>query len=120
MKYTAIFSLSVIMVGCSSKVQTNPMPNQSKINVPNNYTATKNGKINEIVKKDFDDYAKLILLNKNADADSVIDYKERSFANLEYDKVANPNKYIKRNNIWQTGLDISNRELKKLEGKKGK
>ena len=108
--YTAI--ISMLLTGCSLKTQTNPIPNESKINIPSNYEVIKNGVISQNVKDDFDRYAMLLLTNKNYTARNIENIDEENIVNLYYDKAINPHLY-NRDNIWQTGLDIANRSFKK-------
>lgn len=112
MKTFAFCLLSVLILsGCSTKTQTNPIPKNNKTIVPNSYEATMKKYIDEDTKKDFDTYANMILTNKNATGDTIDDYKENTKTNKNYAEVTAP-KPVKRKNIWQTGLDISKKEDK--------
>ncbi|MBR8466478.1 hypothetical protein KDE13_09040 [Campylobacter sp. faydin G-140] len=105
-----ILVASLCFTGCTFKTQTNPLPENNEVVLPRNYTFSKEGKISKEAKTDFDRYAKLILTDKNANEDSIQDLDETNFTELHYDKAINPHRY-NRNSIWQTGLEISKREL---------
>ena len=107
--YTII--ISTLLTGCSFKTQTNPIPKENKINIPNNYEVIENGVISQNIKDDFDRYAMLLLTNKNYTARSIENIDEENIVNFNYDKAKNPHLY-NRDNIWQTGLSIANRSFK--------
>ncbi|HDX6248317.1 TPA: hypothetical protein RPW15_001474 [Campylobacter fetus subsp. venerealis] len=103
-------ALALFFVGCSGKVQTNPLPKQEEIVIPSKYAKQRNVGINKSLINDFDRYAGLILSNKNFDDESVTNLDEDIKTQENYQEVTNPRPRV---NLWQSGLDIAKKKAKK-------
>lgn len=112
-------SLSVILafmlVGCTGKIQTNPLPDQSKVNLPKNYKSKFNVGVDKSLLDEFDRYAKLMLTNSNFDENSFVNHDEDVKINKQYDEAINPKPNVV--NLWQKGLETADKGTKK-ESKK--
>lgn len=56
--------LGVFLVGCSGRVQTNPLPDDSKIYLPNGSSFSYQNRISQKQKNDFNSFAYRVLKNK--------------------------------------------------------
>lgn len=70
--------IMILLAGCSSKTQTNPLPDQKKYVFSKETPNTHNADFLEAQSEDFDKFAKSFFGNRNADM---------------------------KKNIWQIGLD---------------
>ena len=103
-------ALAIFFVGCSGKVQTNPLPKQEEIVIPSKYAKQRNVGISKSLIDDYDRYAGLILSNKNFDEDSVERLDEDIKTQANYQEITAPRPKV---NLWQSGLDIAQTKAKK-------
>ena len=61
MKYLFITAAMLFFVGCSGRVQTNPLPDESKIHLPTGSSFSYQNKISQRQKDDFDNFANRVL-----------------------------------------------------------
>ena len=107
-------SLSVILAfmiaGCTGRIQTNPLPEQSKVNLPKNYKSKFNASVDRSLIDEFDRYAKLMLTNSNFDENSFVNHDEDVKINRQYNEAISPKPNI---NLWQKGLETADKGTKK-------
>ncbi|QKF93222.1 hypothetical protein [Campylobacter sp. CCUG 57310] len=99
-----------VLVGCSGKVQTNPLPSQTETKIPRNYQFKQSGEIDKELLEDFNDYAKMIFSDKNSNDESISVFKEQQKTEENYQEIINPSPTPV--NLWQSGLDVANKAKK--------
>ena len=103
--------LAFMLVGCTGKIQTNPLPDQSKVNLPRNYKSKFNVGVDKSLLEEFDRYAKFMLTNSNFDENSFVNHDEDVKINKQYDEAINPKPNVV--NLWQKGLETADKGTKK-------
>ena len=93
--------LAFMLVGCTGKIQTNPLPDQSKFNVG----------VDKSLLEEFDRYAKFMLTNSNFDENSFVNHDEDVKISKQYDEAINPKPNVV--NLWQKGLETADKGTKK-------
>lgn len=111
-KYVLFVCLAYVLVGCSGKVQTNPLPDEKVFHLPKNQEY-KNPSVSNKQKESFDEYASSffgrngyneIMDNSDEEVDNII--KERVYTKeqtrAKQAEIANTKK---SNNIWGVGYE---------------
>jgi hypothetical protein len=80
MRYLIIFLVLFFTVGCSGRVQTNPVPKQSEITLPKNYDMGLNDVISEDIIHDFEVFIETIFAKPKDESRNIwIDNADRSY-----------------------------------------
>ncbi|MDR1285367.1 MAG: hypothetical protein LBJ88_04115 [Campylobacteraceae bacterium] len=80
MKYLIIFLVLFFIVGCSGRVQTNPVPKQDDITLPGNYDMKLNDTVSGSAIRDYEVFIETIFAKPKDDSRSIwIDNADRSY-----------------------------------------
>lgn len=109
-------ALAFLLVGCTGKVQTNPLPEQSEVKLPKKYKSKFEVSVNKALIDEFDRYSRLMLTNQNFDEYSFINHDEELRINAHYKKATNPAPKT-NSSLWQKGLETADKSGKKEGGK---
>jgi hypothetical protein len=75
-----IFLVLFSIVGCSGKVQTNPVPKQNDMTLPKDYEVDLNNNIIEDVIRDYENYIEIIFAKPKDESKSIwINNADRSY-----------------------------------------
>ena len=97
-------ALAFLLVGCTGRVQTNPLPEQSEVNLPKKYKSKFHVSVDKNLLDEFDRYSRLMLVNQNFDENSFINHDEDLKIDAHYKEATNPAPKI-NSSLWQRGLE---------------
>lgn len=101
----------IFLVGCSGRVQTNPLPDDSKIHLPSGTSFSYQNRISQKQKDDFDRFAYLVLRQKEilqVSDDEEIEISNNSVVVQDFGlQNGKPKPVIKKvpKSIWDKGLE---------------
>lgn len=107
-----VFIFVIFFVGCTGRVQTNPLPKQSEVVIPSRYAKAKKVGIQRSVIDEYDRYARLMLSNPNSDENSIEILDENIKVEQNYQKTVVPKQSPKSMNIWERGRNIAEQNSK--------
>lgn len=104
--------VTLFLVGCSGGVQTNPLPDDSKIHLPSGSSFSYQNRINQKQKDDFDRFAYRVLRQKEileiSDDEEVIETSNNAVIVQDFGlQNGKPKPVVKKapKNIWDKGLE---------------
>lgn len=108
-------ALAFMLVGCTGRVQTNPLPEQNEVKLPKKYKSKFEVSVDKALIDEFDRYSRLMLINPNFDEYSFINYDEELKINTHHKEHKEMiNQASKTNSsLWQKGLETAERSDKK-------
>ena len=102
----------LFLVGCSGRVQTNPLPDDSKIHLPSGSSFAYENRISQAQKNDFDRFAYRVLRQKEileiSDDEEVIETSNNAVIVQDFGlQNGKPKPVVKKapKNIWDKGLE---------------